>query len=187
MNGTVDVGGMINRMIRAAMLDAQLYEEVEHDETKTQEALLVVLLVAVVNGVLSLPMNLILGRGFLTSLFGLVFGLVWTVIAYFIYAYLAFFIGTSLFGGTADFGELRRVLGYAYTPSIVTWIPCVGFIVAAIWTFVAGVVAIRQALDVDTTRAVLTALISVAVIFIIAMILGGILGVGMAGVSTLSR
>ncbi len=178
MNGGIDFAGMINRMIRAAMLDVQLYEEVEHDETKTQEALMVVLLIALVNGVLSFPLNLFLGRGFLGSTFALVYGVLWTIVGYFLYAYLAYYIGTTLFGGTADFGELRRVLGYAYTPSIVAWFPCVGFIVAAIWTFAAGVIAIRQALDVDTTKAVLTALISVAIIFIIGMVVGSIIGVG---------
>ncbi len=175
MNGGIDFAGMINRMIRAAMLDVQVYEEVEHDETKTQEALFVVLLIALVNGVLNFPMNLLFGRDFLTSAFTLVYGIVWTIVGYFLYAYLAYYIGTSLFGGTADFGELRRVLGYAYTPSIFAWVPCIGFIVAGIWTFAAGIIAIRQALDVDTTKAVLTALISVAVIFIIGAVVGSLM------------
>ncbi len=187
MNGGVDFAGMINRMIRAAMLDAQLYEEVEHDETKTQEALVVVLVIALVNGVLSFPVNLLLGKGFISSVIALAFGVVWTVVGYFAYAYLAYYIGTSLFGGTADFGELRRVLGYAYTPSIVSWIPCIGFLVAAVWTFVAGIIAIRQALDVDTGKAVLTALISIAIIFVAGMFIGGAIGIGGAALTAVTR
>ncbi len=183
MNGEVDFAGMVNRMIRAAMLDAQVFEEVEHDPSKDQEALMAVLVVAMVNGVLAFPISLMRGHSFATAVTSLVFGIVWTVIGYYIYAYLAFYIGTSLFQGQADFGELRRVLGYAYAPTIFNWIPCIGPIVAAVWSFVVGVVAIRQALDVDTTKALLTALISIAVIFVLAMILGGILGAGAVGLS----
>ncbi len=185
MNGGVDFAGMIHRMIRAAMLDAQVFEEVEHDPSKDQEALMAVLFVAVVNGVLAFPISLIMGHGFVQALISLVFGVVWTVIGYYLYAYLAFYIGTLLFQGQADFGELRRVLGYAYAPSIVSWIPCIGPLVAAVWSFVAGVVAIRQALDVDTTKALLTALISIAVIFILAIVLGSILGAGAVGVGAI--
>lgn len=183
MNEGLDFGGMIQRMIRAAMLDAQVFEEVEHDPTKDQEALMAVLFVALVNGILSFPISLIFGHGFVNSVFSLVFGVVWTVIGYYLYAYLAFYIGTSLFQGQADFGELRRVLGYAYAPAILSWIPCLGFLVAAVWSFVAGVIAIRQALDVDTTKALLTALISIAVIFIVGALLGSILGLTTLGLS----
>ncbi len=183
----VDFAGMVQRMIRAAMLDVQLFEEVEHDPSKDQEALMAVITVAVVNAILMFPMNLLFGKGFVASVTAFVFGLIWTVIGYYIYAYLAFFVGTNLFQGTADFGELKRVLGYAYAPAIFSWIPCIGPIVAGIWMIVTGVVAIRQALDVDTTKAVLTAIISIVIMLIIYAILGSILGLGAIGMGALGR
>ncbi len=173
--------GMVNRMIRAAMLDAQVYEEVEHDPSKDQEALFVVILIALVNGILSLPINLLFGRGFATSVLMLIFGVIWAVVGYFLYAYVAYWVGVSLFHGTADVGELRRTLGYAYTPAIFFWVPCIGWLIAPIWLLATGVVAVRQALDVDTGKAVLTVLISVVVLWVVYMILLSILGLGRMG------
>lgn len=180
----VDFAGMFNRMIRAATLQADVFEEVEHDPTKDQEALVAVLTVALINGILGFLGTLVFGDGFIAAVSSLVFGVIGAVVIYLLYAYLAFYIGTRLFGGTADFGELRRVLGYAYAPNVVGSIPCVGWVVAPIWVFVAGTVAIRQALDVDTTNAVLTALISVAIAFVLILVIGGALGVTGAAFGT---
>ena len=109
---------MIQRMIGAAFLKTEVYQEVEADESLTQEALMVVVLIAALNGVIGFVLQLILGSGFGTALISLVWGVVWAIVGYFIYAYLAYWIGTSLFQGTATVGELRRTLGYAYTPMI---------------------------------------------------------------------
>jgi len=169
---------MLNRMLRAAMLDKKLFEEVENDPSLDQEAMTVVALIAVVAGLLGFIFDVLFGKGIGSALIGLIFGVIWTVVGYFIYAYLAYFIGVNLFNGTADFGELRRTLGYSYTPMILGVIPCLGTIVGGIWAFVAGIIAVREALDVDTTKAVLTVLISLVVMLIIGSLLGGILGVG---------
>ncbi len=169
---------MLNRMMRAAMLDKGLYEEVENDPSLDQEAMTVVALIAIVAGLLGFIFDVLLGKGIGSAFITLIFGVIWTVVGYFIYAYLAYFIGVNLFNGTADFGELRRTLGYAYTPMILSVIPCLGSIIGGIWAFVAGIIAVREALDVDTTQAVLTVLISIVVMMVVGMLLGSIVGVG---------
>lgn len=174
----VNFANMINRMIRAATLQADVFEEVEHDPTLDQEALMAVVTVALINGILGFFGTLIFGEGFIGAVSTLLFGVIGAVVTYLLYAYLAFYVGTNFFGGTADFGELRRVLGYAYAPNIVGSIPCIGWIIALIWTFVAGVVAIRQALDVDNTNAILTAVISIVIAFFVVLIVGSVLGIG---------
>lgn len=173
----VDFAGMINRMIRAATLQASVFDEVEHDPTKDQEALVAVITVAVINGVLGFLGQLVVGEAFFAATSSLIFGVVGAVLTYLLYAYIAFYVGTNFFEGTADFGELRRVLGYAYAPNIVGSIPCIGWIIAPIWMAAAGVVAIRQALDVDTTNALLTAVISIIVAFFLIFIVGAALGI----------
>ena len=42
---------LVNRMIRAAMLDSRLYEEVEHDRSATSQAMQVVIIVALASGI----------------------------------------------------------------------------------------------------------------------------------------
>ena len=182
----MDFGAMIDRVRRAAMLDVGLYQEVEADSSLNQEALIVVALVSVVAGIGGLVGGLIggnIGPAFLALVVAVVLG----VVNYYIWSYLTYFVGTSLFGGTADAGELLRVLGYASGPralGVLSFIPCVGpliGLVGAIWALVAGVIAVREALDFDTTKAILTVIIGWVVILVISTIVGMVLGVGAIG------
>jgi len=181
----MDFGTMVKRLIRAARLDVSLYEEVEADTTLTQEALIAVALIAIINGVVGFIANLLVGTGIGLAFLSLVWGVVWAVIGYFLYAFLAYIIGTNLFQATTDFGEMRRVLGYAYGPMIFSLVPCVGWIVAFVWTLITGVVAIRQAMDTDTTKAAITAGIAIVIVVIIGAVVGALLGIGGAGFSAL--
>ena len=72
-----------------------------------------------------------------------------------------------------SWAELGRVLGFAYTPgvlSIFAFVPSVGWLfglVGFVWTLVAVIVAVRQSLDLDSTgRAVLVTSIAAIVGFI---------------------
>ncbi len=170
---------MLERMIRAARLEVDLYEEVEANPNLTQEAILVVVVVTLAN---------LLGR-LIQALFtpasfgGAIITGVWALIGFFIWAWIAYFVGTRLFGGTADYGELIRTLGYAYTPNILgvfAFIPCLGAIVGligSIWALVAMVVAIRQALDFDTTRAIFTVIVGFFVYLFGLMLLAMLVGI----------
>jgi len=189
----MDFGTIFNRMIRAAMLDKDFYNEVEADTSLNQEALTVVIITAIAAGIGSFIGGVILGQTIGAAIIGLVFGIVMGIVGYYIWAYLTQFIGTRLFGGAADVGELLRTLGYATAPQILgifALIPCVGSLVAlvgALWSLVAGVVAVREALDLDTGKAVLTVVIGWLVVFVISAVIGGALGLGAAGLSAISN
>lgn len=154
---------MTERMMGAATLDISVYEEVEHDETATGQAAMVVALVAACGALASWTLGPVAIVG--TALSQLVGWVVW--------AGLTYFIGTRLFDGTATWGELLRTLGFAQAPGVLVLIALVPFIgwmvlpVIAIWMLVTGVVAIRQALDVGTGKAVVTALIGWVIMVIL--------------------
>lgn len=146
---------LINRMVRAARLDATLYEEVEADRRAMTQAAAAVLLSGLAAGIGGLaktgPMSLLLGTG------GAISGwLVW--------AFLAYVIGAKLFPDPdtkTDLGEMLRTIGFASSPGVVRAagvIPGITdgvFVVAAVWMLAAMVVAVRQALDYrSTSRAV---------------------------------
>ncbi len=182
--------GLLDRMRRAVMLDRTLYEEVEHDQTLNQQALLIVIIVAVASGISALLGGIIggqVGRAFLGALVSVVIG----VVNYYIWSYVTLFVGTSFFGGTADVGEMLRVLGYAHTPqllSLLGFIPCVGWVIslaALVLSLVAAVIAIREALDFDTGKAVVTAIIGWVIIVIINVVIRMVLGFGAAGLGAL--
>ena len=74
-------------------------------------------------------------------------------------------IGDRILGGTATWGELLRALGFAQSPGwlgILAFLPLLGGLIRfaiAIWVLIAGIIAIRQALDFGTGKAILTAVI----------------------------
>lgn len=158
-NAEMDTNQLFQRMIGAARLDVNTYEEVERDTSATQQALVVVILAAVASGIGGLDDG---GAGLIG---GVIVGIVgWAVMAAIIY-----FVGTRIFGTAetqADWGQLARTLGFAYTPSLLNvlgFIPVVEWIVAIVvfvWGIAATIIAIRQALDFSTGRAVGTAIVS---------------------------
>jgi hypothetical protein len=184
--------GLLDRMRRAVMLDASLYEEVEHDQSLNREALTIVIIVSVAGGISAFLGGIIggqIGRAFLGALLGVVMG----VANYYIWAYVTQWVGTSLFDGTADVGEMLRVLGYAHTPrllGLLSFITCVGPIVAlvgSILSLIAAIIGIREALDFDTGKAILTAIIGWVVILIISTVVGLIVGIPAIGFAAAIR
>jgi len=148
------------RMLRAAKLDAQLYEEVEADKSSMKQAMVVVVLSSLAAGFATI------GRSGIT---GLVFGTLASLGGWYIWAYLTYFIGTKVFPEPqtqADHGELLRTLGFASAPGlirifgIIPSLSVIVFPVAGIWMLIATVIAVRQALDYKSTlRAVMVCLV----------------------------
>ena len=188
----MDFGAMLNRLIRAARLDANLYEEVEADTSLTQEAFTAVAIVAALSGIGAGLKSLIGGAGVGGFFVAHFVGILMSLAGYVIWAFLTYFIGVRLFKGTADYGELLRTLGYAYGPNVlglVAFIPIIGALlsfVGSIWALVCFIIAVRQALDFDTTKAVLTVIIGWFVVLVITLMITAILGVGAIGLGVLS-
>jgi hypothetical protein len=143
--------GMKNRIIRAARLDVQLYEEVEADRGATGQAMGVVVMSSIAAGVGSAASG---GLGGIVSL------TVGALISWYVWAYLTYFIGTKLFPEPqtqANHGELLRTVGYASSPGlirvfgVIPGLTEVVFLVASIWMLVTVVIAVRQALDYHST------------------------------------
>ena len=152
---TLQRRSLVERMIAAAKLDIHLYEEVEADADATSQAALVVGLVAVASAVGGA------GSG-APGFFG---GLIVAFIGWLAWSGLTYLIGDKLLGGTATWGELLRTIGFAQSPGVLyvlAIIPILGGVVRAVvlvWLLVAGIIAIRQALDFSTGKAILTALL----------------------------
>ena len=140
-----------DRLIGAAKLDVKMYEEVEADRSALNQAMSVVILSSVAAGI-----GIIGTAGFK----GILMGTIVALIAWFVWAYLTYFIGTKILPEPqtkADLGELLRTIGFSSSPGLIRVlgiIPGLSFLVysvAGIWMLVAMVVAIRQALDYHST------------------------------------
>ena len=140
-----------DRIIRAVKLDAQLYEEVEADTGAMGQAMGVVVLSSMAAGVGSVAIG---GLG------GILGEAIAALPGWYVWAYLTYFIGTKFLPEPqteADLGELLRTTGFSSSPGLIRVfgiIPGLAgplFLVAQIWMLVAMVIAVRQALDYEST------------------------------------
>ncbi len=157
------------RMKGAALLDVPTYEEVEADTSATGQAAVVVALGAVASAIGA-------ARG---GSGGIVAALIWSMVAWVLWSGITYLIGDKLLGGKATWGELLRTIGFAQSPQVLlvlAIIPGLGWTVrtvVGIWVLITGVIAIRQALDFSTGKAIATALLGWLAMMIPAAILGG--------------
>ena len=140
-----------DRIIRAAKLDVHLYEEVEADKGAMGQAMAVVILSSIASGI-GTPAGLGLG--------GILIGTIAALVAWYIWAFLTYFIGTKLLPEPqtkADVGELLRTIGFSSSPGlirvlgIIPFLRGLVFLAAGVWMLVAMVIAVRQALDYQST------------------------------------
>jgi len=139
------------RMIRAAKLESLLYEEVEADKDATMQALMVVLLSSLAASIGTFTHD---GLGGLV-----IIGLV-ALLAWYLWAFISYTIGTKLFPvsqTSASHGELWRTFGFASAPGLlrvfgaVSGLTGIVFLVAAVWMLIAAIIAVRQTLDYTST------------------------------------
>lgn len=175
---------LVDQMVRAARLDIPLYEEVERDTSQTQNAMIVVIISALASGISGAISASMRGDGGGSVVMGLIGGIVAALIGWGLWCGVVYLIGTSVFKGTATWGEVLRTVGFAQSPGvlrIVGFVPVLGGLVnlvVAIWLLVTGVVAVRQALDLGTGAAIVISIIGVVVYAVIFAVVAGILGLG---------
>jgi hypothetical protein len=161
------VSTLLRRMLRAAALHADTYEEVEADPSSLRQATLVVLAACLaIAGARAL-------QGYQAGVegerlaFQALLSLLEPLVLWVGGSAFALMVGATFLRGPeteSDFAEVLRTTGFAFTPALLRVLvfvppPALGLaidLVARAWTFVAVVVAIRQALDFTTPRAIAT-------------------------------
>lgn len=175
---------MVQRMIGAALLEVEVYEEVERDGTATGQAALVVGLVAICEAIGAALLTVTGGMGAGWGVRAIFAALASAFFGWFVWAAVTYLIGTQIFNGTATWGELLRTLGFAQSPGvlgILSFVPVLNvlvFVVVFVWLLVTGLLAIRQALDLSTAKALLTALLGLIAMFLLHIVFAAVLGVG---------
>ena len=152
---TLERHSFTERMIGAAKADSAIYTEVEHDTSATGQAAGVVAIVAICSAV----------GGATAGVTGMFSAIVAALVGWLLWAGLTYLIGDKILGGTATWGELLRALGFAQAPGVLylfAVVPLLGWFVrlaVGLWILVCGIVALREALDVSTGKAILTAVL----------------------------
>lgn len=165
----------LRRILGALSLDRGTFEDVEADRGATLQAAAVVLLAAVGAGVGNAGVDTDQARAVGVAV-------VISVIAWASWAALTAYLGTRILPGPgtrADVGQLLRTLGFAAAPGmfrgfeILSGTRWLVLPLTSVWMLAAMIVAIRQALDYESTaRAVGLAVLGWAVSIAVAAGIG---------------
>jgi hypothetical protein len=169
-----------SRILRAVKLDVTLYEEVEADEGALSQATLVVVFSSLAAGI---------GGLFTYGVMVIITGTISALIGWYVWAFLTYYIGTKFLPEQqteADYGQLLRTLGFASSPGLIRVIgiipglmAVVNFI-ASIWMLVTMVIAVRQALDYESTlRAVIVCVIGWIIQWLVIMLFYALFGLSL--------
>ena len=161
------------RLKKAIFLDITFYEEVEKDKKFNDQALMTVAFVSVIQGLMI--------AGF--APIALVQGILGSLVRFLFWAFFIAFVGTRILPEPeteSNTGELIRTLGFAYAPGLLVILkifPVINIFVdsmVVILQLAAMTIAVRQALDFNSTvRAV-----GVCIVAFILMILALTLFIG---------
>jgi len=170
-----------DRLRGALMLDARIYREVEQDTNANGQAALTVVLAALAAGI-----GYILSRDLVQNVIGTALS---SLLQWVIFSFVAYYVGASLFstGQTSVTpGQVLRTIGFAQAPKlllIVAIVPLLGWIVGLIvffWFLAAAIVALREAFEFDTGRAIGTGLVAIIAIAVVDIVLSLVFGIGSA-------
>jgi hypothetical protein len=159
------VSGLGRRLVGAALLRAEIYEEVEADPSAIRQAAGVVAVACTAVAVATFVGGRLAGiAGSRLGLQVAVAALV-PLIAWLAGSALAYMVGASFLRGpetVTDYREVLRTTGFAFAPGVLrglAWLPPVALglgidYAASLWVLCAGVVAVRQTLDFTTRAAI---------------------------------
>jgi hypothetical protein len=171
----------LNRMLRAARLDMNLYREVNSDPGAFIQAMGVVILSSLCAGVGSVGREegglalILLGTG--SALAG-----------WYIWAGLTYFVGTRFLPEPqtqANYGQLLRTIGFSSAPGmirilgVIPEMAMVVFFAASVWMLIAMVIAVRVALNYTSTRRAVAVcavgwLVQILLLMLLITITGGV-------------
>ena len=141
----------LQRLFRAASLDAGFYAEVSADTKTMFQAMMAVFIYSAASAYGGF------GRA---GVAGINFGLATSLIGWYIWAFSSYFIGVRLLPEsrtTSDRKAVLRAMGFASSPGLIRLLglipsmASIALLTASIWMIVAATVAIKQAMKYEST------------------------------------
>ncbi len=138
------------RMVGAAKLEVSIYKEVRADTEATGQAVSVVVLSSIAQGIAAFAQG---------GLRGFALGTATSLVVWFVWVLVVYLVGTKILPEPqtrSDIGELLRTTGFAASPGllrVLAFVPGLGFltvVAVSAWMFLAMLMAVRQALDYDS-------------------------------------
>ena len=170
-------------MLKVSRLSSSAYVELRNDETATGQAV-AALFLACLGYALGFTTLKILVLGELpwaldSLLVGTLSQLLLSMLAALVWAFMLFIVGTKLFKGKAKFWQLARPLFFSATPGILFVLIAIPiylvyatvFVGVFVWVILAGVLALKNSMEFDYNRTLLTYIVG----FVIGIVVYGFL------------
>ncbi len=173
---------LADRMFRAAMLDPLVFDEIKEDRNATTQAVQIVIIIAVIGVISSLVQTLnstVESAVQSDAITTIATSAATAVVGWLLWAFLAYLLGTAVFGGTASYVEMLRAIGFAQSPSVISilsvplvFVPVAGAVLggllglaAALWVLIVDVIATRQTLGISTGKAtIITVIVTIVMV-----------------------
>lgn len=158
---------LLSKIYRALTFDENFYRDLEHHRSNISQAVLVVLIVGICNGLGTLN----------TVSSSIIREIIFNLVGWFIWSFIIYLIGVKIFDFTSDLLELLMYLGFAFSPGIINilgLIPHLTYwvlIISLLWTILTFIYATKYALNCDFIKAFAVCVVSVIPYVLIRIIL----------------
>jgi hypothetical protein len=181
---------LVQRITGAFTFRKDVYASVEKDSDFTTTAWIIVAVVAFLNQLGSRATGSV-GNWLLGAIVGTLFAILGFAVA----ALVINWVGRALFKADVTFGELVRTLGLAYVWQVIGVLGVLAgiagcllapvMIAAVVLMALAWLIAVREALDLDWVKTIITVILGVLAMFVVTAVgqwVLSLLGLGAAGV-----
>ncbi|MBW4632136.1 MAG: YIP1 family protein [Iphinoe sp. HA4291-MV1] len=157
--------GLCKTLRDALLLNASLYENARNTPKTHRLALTIVILAALSHALGSTVILIINLASLPVMIVALVIDALSIVAGYYFWTFSIWKVGQWLKPIDPNYGDLLSPIGFAYAPQVLnflTVIPLLGRpieLILAVWSLLAVIVAVRQGLDISTTRAAIICLL----------------------------
>lgn len=180
---------MLDRIMGVITLKVPIYRQIADDQNGTQQALIIVIITTLVQGLFrGLVQTTGSGGASLSIVGGIINAFIVLVVGLIGWAFTAFVLSiiASALGGKTNTGEMLRVTGYVNVFSLVSVLNIVALISPAllcitglislavgILSIIGYTIGVREAAEFSTGKAIVTAIAAAIVNFIIVVLIGG--------------
>ena len=149
----------IKRMIRAVVLDAELYEEIPVNHNYIYQSIILLFISSLATGIACYPDD---------GVFGFILVTIIAIFCWILWGFLTFFISDLLMRSedqSVDIKEVIRITGFASAPGIIRFFGIfpglygIVFFISGIWMLVTMAMTIKHAYEFDMLRALSVSLI----------------------------
>ncbi|MCJ7625255.1 MAG: hypothetical protein MUO76_17295 [Anaerolineaceae bacterium] len=178
---------LVDRITGAFLFRREVYADVEKDQSFTQTAWLIVVVVAFLNQLGSNSAHV--SSGIVDWIVSTVLGTILMIGAFAVGVLIVNFVGQKVFNADVSFDELVRTLGLAYVWNIIAVIGILSaltpifacvlgpiVIISGLAGLAAWLIAAKEALDLDWVQTIITVILGWVVRLVATMLVGLILG-----------